>query len=63
MEKIEQPTSKIDQIKMIILELSQNERHTKKVCQYALELGKKLKADLEILEISAWLHDVGRFKF
>jgi len=29
------------------------------VHDYAVKLSKKLKADLEIVEIAAWLHDIG----
>ncbi len=35
------------------------EFHFKPVVKYALELSKKLGGDKEIIEISAWLHDIG----
>lgn len=33
--------------------------HTKSVVKYAKILAEKRKADAEVLEIAAWLHDVG----
>lgn len=30
---------------------------------YAINLGKKLNADLEIIELAAWLHDIGSIVF
>jgi uncharacterized protein len=35
------------------------ENHLVPMRNLALELGKKVGADLEIVEISAWLHDIG----
>ncbi len=36
--------------------------HILQVVEYALILAKKLNADLEVVEISAYLHDIGRAK-
>jgi len=34
--------------------------HIKHMVEYAIQLAKKLNADEEIVEIAAWLHDIGR---
>lgn len=39
------------------------ENHLIPMRNLALELGKKIGADLEIVEISAWLHDIGGIIF
>ncbi|VVB77736.1 Ribonuclease Y [uncultured archaeon] len=36
--------------------------HTKRVCNLALKIGKKEKADLDILKAAALLHDISRKK-
>ena len=36
--------------------------HILQVVKYSLLLAKRLNADLEIVEISAYLHDIGRAK-
>ncbi len=36
--------------------------HILQVVKYSLMLAKKLNADLEVVEISAYLHDIGRAK-
>ena len=36
--------------------------HTERVCNLALKIGKKEKADLDILKAAALLHDISRLK-
>jgi len=36
------------------------DHHIKLVVEYAKELAKRLKADEEIVELGAWLHDISR---
>ncbi|MDD3301927.1 MAG: HD domain-containing protein [Candidatus Gracilibacteria bacterium] len=36
--------------------------HTMRVCNLCLKIGEKENADLEVLEIAAILHDIGRIK-
>jgi uncharacterized protein len=49
-EECKKPTSKYSDI---------FENHLVPMRNLALELGKNVGADLEIVEISAWLHDIG----
>jgi len=37
--------------------------HIVQVNKYAKEMAKKLGADLEIVELASWLHDIGLVKF
>ncbi len=56
----------ISDVKKIILELSESrgvkKGHIINVVKYSLFLAKKLKADREICEIAAWLHDIDKLK-
>lgn len=56
--------TKIQQIKQFAHDHLDDVRwvHTQQVVRTALEIAKKEGADLEIVEISAWLHDTGTWK-
>ncbi|MFH1064123.1 MAG: HD domain-containing protein [Candidatus Woesearchaeota archaeon] len=57
----------IDNIRTNVLKLCENsswdwKTHIETVVKRSLELAEKLDADAEILEISAWLHDIKKIK-
>ena len=57
----------ISKIKHLILELCKNQgwpwkSHIESVVKHSKELAKKLGADEEVCEISAWLHDIKKLK-
>jgi uncharacterized protein len=57
----------VEEIKSIILELCKDKdwewkTHVESVVKYSKLLAKKLGADEEICEISAWLHDIKKIK-
>ena len=57
----------IEEIKSMILELCKDKEwdwksHIESVVKYSKLLAKKLDADEEICEISAWLHDIKKIK-
>ncbi|MDD5527538.1 MAG: HD domain-containing protein [Patescibacteria group bacterium] len=58
--------TKIEQIKKIVFdEANEYERkfHFQPVINNAVFLAKKMNANLEIVELAAILHDIGKFKF
>jgi uncharacterized protein len=57
----------IEKIKSMVLELCKGQEwdwkaHIESVVKYSKLLAKKLNADEEICEISAWLHDIKKIK-
>ena len=56
----------IEDIKKLIIDLCKEDetwkRHVESVVKNSKLYGEKLGADLEILEVSAWLHDISKIK-
>ncbi|MFH1510058.1 MAG: HD domain-containing protein [Candidatus Woesearchaeota archaeon] len=54
-------------IRSLILDLCRKkgeywEKHVLQVVRFSMMLGKKLKADLEVLEAASWLHDIAKLQ-
>jgi uncharacterized protein len=45
---------------MSVKDLHHGFEHSLRVCRYALEIGKQENADLWVVEIASYLHDIGR---
>lgn len=57
----------IQKIRSMILDLCKNqkwdwENHILSVVKYSKQLAQQLDADIEICEVSAWLHDISKLK-